>query len=276
VLKARLATAIIAIPILSGIIWIGGPVFVAAVALAAVVAAREAVGLLVERPGPGGAGPAMLTAVALVLAAVGGATMVVAVTGLAVFANAALALLPRREGPPLPPDWAAGLAAGMYAGLPLSILILLRFAPGARVALSWLAPPLPSGVAWILVTFTIVWAVDTVAYGGGRIAGRRLLWPRVSPKKTWEGTAAGFVAGVAVALIWSGPLRVGPLPGLAMGMAVAASAILGDLLESAMKRAAGAKDSGALFPGHGGLLDRLDSLSFALVVVFCIRMVSGT
>lgn len=231
----------------------------------------------------------MLTALALVGAALGGAALLVGVAALAVMLNAALALRPAvREPHPQPlldagrswgwgsPDrWPSALAAGLYAGLPLAILILMRFSDGSSVILGWLGQLIPRGVAWVLVTFTCVWAVDTVAYIVGRLVGRRKLWPRVSPKKTWEGTIAGFVAGVVVALAWAGPLGLGPGLGLALGVAVGGAAILGDLLESAMKRAAGVKDAGVIFPGHGGLLDRLDSLSFALVVVFLIMGRSG-
>lgn len=106
------------------------------------------------------------------------------------------------------------------------------------------------------------WASDVAAYGVGSAIGRRKLIPRVSPSKTVEGTIGGLVASVVVASLVAGVVAFPLWVGLAAGAIVGVIAPLGDLVESAVKRAAAAKDSGALLPGHGGMLDRLDSLIF--------------
>lgn len=123
---------------------------------------------------------------------------------------------------------------------------------------------------WTLVALFIVWAADIGAYFSGSAFGRRKLAPTISPGKTWAGVYGAFVAGAAVAVVSGVLLGVsgGKLFGLLVlsALTVVAS-IVGDLLESLMKRHAAVKDSGHLFPGHGGMLDRLDSV-FAAMPVF--------
>jgi phosphatidate cytidylyltransferase len=117
---------------------------------------------------------------------------------------------------------------------------------------------------WVLFTLALVWAADTGAFFAGRWWGRVPLAPRVSPKKTWEGALGGLAASGAVA--WASAnwvFDVGPWPFVTTCIAVAALSIVGDLTESMLKRAAGLKDSGTLFPGHGGMLDRIDSVTAA-------------
>lgn len=121
---------------------------------------------------------------------------------------------------------------------------------------------------WALFTLALVWAADTGAFFAGRWLGRVPLAPRVSPKKTWEGVIGGVMTSGLVAWIgatWLGnylPVReVWPFVGTCI--AVAALSIVGDLTESLLKRAVGLKDSGSVFPGHGGMLDRIDSVTAA-------------
>ena len=117
---------------------------------------------------------------------------------------------------------------------------------------------------WVLFTLALVWAADTGAFFAGRWLGRVPLAPRVSPKKTWEGVIGGvFASGVVawVAATWLFPVDLWPF--VITCVAVAALSIVGDLTESMLKRAAGLKDSGTLFPGHGGMLDRIDSVTAA-------------
>jgi phosphatidate cytidylyltransferase len=121
-----------------------------------------------------------------------------------------------------------------------------------------------SGTWWVLFTLALVWAADTGAFFAGRWFGRVPLAPRVSPKKTWEGVLGGIVLAGLVAWVaarWI--FRIDPAPFVSMCVAVAALSIVGDLTESLLKRAAGLKDSGNLFPGHGGMLDRIDSVTAA-------------
>ena len=123
---------------------------------------------------------------------------------------------------------------------------------------------------WIFMALLTTWAADTSAYVVGSLIGRRKVAPRISPGKTWEGTIAGFFAAAITVWfvgtqIFSPSLPAGILVPLAV--AVGPAGLLGDLLESALKRAAGAKDSGTLFPGHGGVLDRIDSLLLVAPVV---------
>lgn len=117
---------------------------------------------------------------------------------------------------------------------------------------------------WVLFTLALVWAADTGAFFAGRWLGRVPLAPRVSPKKTWEGVIGGVLLSGAVAWIASRWLPVTDVwPFVMTCVAVAALSIVGDLTESMLKRAAGLKDSGVLFPGHGGMLDRIDSVTAA-------------
>ncbi len=116
--------------------------------------------------------------------------------------------------------------------------------------------------AGLFLAILPTWASDVAAYAVGVAFGRRKLIPRVSPGKTVEGTAAGFVAALLVAAALAGLLEFPFWFGVVAGAIVGIAAPLGDLVESAIKRAAEAKDSGGLLPGHGGMLDRLDSLVF--------------
>lgn len=165
--------------------------------------------------------------------------------------------------------WAVTAFGVAYIGiLTPSIVLVAHLAPPAGSAASPLGLlGLHSGVAWALTLLLIVWGYDTGAYLTGRWLGRRRLIDHISPSKTVEGLVGGLIlatlaAGIGAALIglppWQ-PLVLGPLVGLA--------AQAGDLAESLLKRAAGRKESGFLIPGHGGILDRIDSFLFAAPIL---------
>jgi phosphatidate cytidylyltransferase len=117
---------------------------------------------------------------------------------------------------------------------------------------------------WVLFTLALVWAADTGAFFAGRWFGRVPLAPRVSPKKTWEGVMGGMVTSALVAWVAASYLfAVDVWPFVIACVAVAAVSVVGDLTESMLKRAVGLKDSGNVFPGHGGMLDRIDSVTAA-------------
>ncbi len=144
----------------------------------------------------------------------------------------------------------------------------------AWVALITIHAHQPHGHWWTLLALVIVWASDIGAYFSGRTFGKRKLAPQISPGKTWAGAYGAMVAGVLVAELggWLLDVRGAPLFALALLAVLTVSvSIVGDLTESLMKRHAQVKDSGSIFPGHGGLMDRLDSV-FAALPVFAAGM----
>jgi phosphatidate cytidylyltransferase len=163
-----------------------------------------------------------------------------------------------------PSDRRVWTAAGIpYAGLLGMAPIVLR----NDVQYGFLA---------IVFLFAVVWATDIVAYFVGRAVGGPKLAPRISPKKTWSGAIGGTVAAIAAALLVGVVGGLPNLPAVAL-IAAAASALAqaGDLFESAIKRRFGAKDSGHLIPGHGGLMDRLDGFVAAAALAALIGLVHG-
>jgi phosphatidate cytidylyltransferase len=122
------------------------------------------------------------------------------------------------------------------------------------------------GVIWMLWLVAVVVASDVAGYFAGRMIGGPKFWPRVSPKKTWSGTVAGWLGGAAVGAGVAAATEAGAgLVGVSVAVAMAAQ--MGDIAESAIKRHVGVKDSSALLPGHGGLLDRFDGMLGASVFV---------
>ncbi len=152
----------------------------------------------------------------------------------------------------------ASMLAGLLAVLPFSSLIAIE-----RLAL-------PGGSRdWLMLALLCTWATDTFAYFGGRLLGRHKLFERVSPSKTVEGFLAGLAGSLAVGAAlgaWFGGPGAGG--GLLVGMVLGVSGPAGDLLESRLKRDAGIKDSAATLPGHGGVLDRFDSWTFAMPLLY--------
>jgi len=151
----------------------------------------------------------------------------------------------------------------LYLGWPAVLLIWLR--DGSTAV----------GLAWTVFAFAVAWASDIMAYLAGSTFGGPKLWPRFSPNKTWSGFIGGLAAGcVAGALLGTFlDMGIGPLWSAALALAAAIATMAGDLWESALKRRYGVKDAGNLIPGHGGLLDRVDGLMFAAVVVACGRLI---
>ena len=175
------------------------------------------------------------------------------------------------------PAAAASSFAFGYVAIPMALLVQIR--------------QLPAGAIWTIYTLLAVWAGDIFAYFVGKSVGRHRMSPHISPKKTWEGAAASIVASVIVGTLWiqhapgisSTLLRAGLIerPGGMFGLerpplwsiillsaVVNIAAQLGDLVESLIKRGAGVKDSGTILPGHGGMLDRIDAMLFAVPVVW--------
>jgi phosphatidate cytidylyltransferase len=126
------------------------------------------------------------------------------------------------------------------------------------------------GREWVVLTLFSVFAVDTSAYFVGRAIGRHQLAPQLSPKKTWEGAIGGMAGALLISPLidysLDTPMGLGRVLGL--GALIAVVSQVGDLLESYFKRSVGVKDAGGLVPGHGGVLDRLDSVVFTVVVVY--------
>ena len=144
----------------------------------------------------------------------------------------------------------------------LSLLLFLGLATVAFSVAALLLRGLPDGGRWVAVAFAVTFATDSGAYAVGRLIGRHRLAPLISPSKTWEGFAGGLVAGAAGAVAATAllDLDLGAGALVAIALALPLVAVAGDLLESAIKRRAEVKDMSALLPGHGGLLDRMDSL----------------
>ncbi|MCL4464462.1 MAG: phosphatidate cytidylyltransferase [Chloroflexi bacterium] len=173
-------------------------------------------------------------------------------------------------------SWAFLFAGTMYIGWLLRYLLLLR---GLDAALPDVA--LPAGLAvsrgalWLGIVVGGTWVCDTTAFFVGSAFGRHKLMPRISPSKSWEGT----IGGVAATCLWGAAagqlMSIGVLAGAGLGISLGVAAVLGDLGESLIKRGAAAKDSSRLIPGHGGLLDRLDSMLFAGVVGYYYLLLLG-
>ena len=142
------------------------------------------------------------------------------------------------------------LTGMLYIGLTLSYLVLVRL--------------LPQGESLLLFLLLVTWVADTGAYYVGTLYGQRAIAPRISPKKTVEGLLGGLAAAtiVAYAARWTFVPEFSHLDTLALAVFLTLAGLWGDLVESAIKRSVGVKDSGGLLPGHGGMLDRLDSLLF--------------
>jgi len=253
-LKQRIASALVLVPLAIAAAWLGHPWLTLFVALAVGLAAWEfgqlgrhlghqvfpnlsaaiAVAFAVERGFAGGRYLGAVLAIGTIIATIW--HVIRAHTGT------------RTEA------WAITVFAGVFVGFLGSHLVALR--------------ALPDGLAWLATTVITVWVADTAAYLAGSRWGRRKLAPLISPGKTWEGSCAALFASLpfGAALAWSA--GIGPTNGLAIGLIVGLLTPFADLAKSMLKREAGVKDSSNLIPGHGGGLDRVDTLLFAGALVY--------
>jgi phosphatidate cytidylyltransferase len=152
--------------------------------------------------------------------------------------------------------WAMGMAGALYIGMPFNYYLLLYTSK-------------PNGLVWALFTIFAVVVSDSAALLVGSRIGRHPFFATISPKKTVEGAVAGILGAVAVMLVGvSAVLGLSPAHAIALGLLIGISAMVGDLVESQMKRIAEVKDSSHLIPGHGGVLDRLDSILFPPIFVY--------
>jgi phosphatidate cytidylyltransferase len=178
------------------------------------------------------------------------------------------------------PAAAASTFGFAYIAIPMALLVEIRRQP--------------AGAIWVIYTLLAVWAGDIFAYFVGKAIGRHRMSPEVSPKKTWEGAIASIAASILIGVVWfqyapatsAALLRAGLIdrrdgifgleqpqlwPIIVLSVIVNIAAQLGDLVESLIKRGAGVKDSGSILPGHGGMLDRIDAMLFAVPVVWAFR-----
>ncbi len=251
-LATRLASSAVLIPaVLAAVFWAPPLVFAAVMALIAALAAGEWFALHDRRPLDRVPALVLAAALPLGLELAGEAFWGLYLAALLLLLG--LTTVVRRDPPPARMAAVTETAgAGLFVAVPLGFFVLLRAAGGGRA------------VGFLLA---VIWSADTAAYLVGAGFGRRRMSPVLSPKKTLEGLAGAAAAGAAAGGLLSGPFLAWPAAlGAAAGLTLAMTGQLGDLLESLWKRAVGRKDSGSIIPGHGGLLDRIDSFLLAAPV----------
>ncbi len=265
-MRDRAIGAAILVPVLLLVLAVGGFVLAAAVAVATVFAAREAFKLLADAALP--TLPLLGTALALTVVAdaafpgvLEGSGLLLMAVGIVLVAVAAFARPNPRDGLV---TWVATVFGALYVSLLAFVVRLGHAAPVVPDDAPLMALGAERG--WILLLLLAVWAYDTGAFLVGSQFGREKFLTHISPSKTYAGLVGGVIASTVVVgvLLWG--LGQLPLHALALGPLIALAAQAGDLAESMLKRAANTKDSGTLIPGHGGMLDRVDSFLFAAPV----------
>ncbi len=254
-LAKRVASAFILIPIIVLLVYLGSwPLFIA-LALAGLVACYEFLDLL-KRMGANPTVPVSLLFLLLFLA--DGFWPTWNILHWTVWPAMALLLTVQvfnRNRPGSVHGWTGALAGALYIGLSLSFFLRMR--------------ALDRGDLRVLIILGGTWISDSGAYFVGRAYGKRRLAPKISPNKTWEGVWGGIATGVPS--VWLASwllLGLDHWQGIVLGVVLVAAATVGDLAESVIKRQVGVKDSSDLIPGHGGMLDRIDSLLFVAPALY--------
>lgn len=259
-LTRRIISALLLIPVVGFFVYYGGILFALGIGIVAALALNEFFRMLARQGDRplwlfGGGATALLLLSGLGL----GDTLEAAAIALLVFGGLLWELGGPQENDYMR-GWALTIAGVLYIGWPLGLAVALR--------------ELDQGLWWVIITAVGIWSCDTGAYFGGRflggkLSGGRQFSARWSPNKTWE----GFFGGVLLCLlvvsslsIWL--LALAPWQGLLFGILLGPAAVFGDLSESMLKRRVGVKDSGALIPGHGGMLDRIDSVLFGAIIAY--------
>lgn len=274
-LLQRIGSAVVLLPIIACITWWGEPLVSATVIVLAVIALNELFNLFRG----GGYQPrrsaGYLSVTLFVVSAGLRARVPLDWTGFALVTAIVASLsveLPRRDRRQSLIHWALTLSGATYVGWTLAHFVLLRaitsplLTPVAPLNMLRLEP----GAAWIIFVLAVTFLNDTGAYFTGRAFGRHSMAPYISPKKSWEGALGGIVVGTiaGVLLIPLLGLPVNLWSGALLGAVGSVAGIAGDLAESLIKRQVNIKDSGHLIPGHGGILDRIDSLMFTVPVLY--------
>lgn len=267
-LQQRLLTALVVVPILVLLFWLGGLWFLALVLAVIYLGMNEfyrliqAKGLLPQQE------VGIIAALGLgVVAFFGNPSLSALFFTFTILACLAFQLT-RRDIASAITGSAATLMGVVYVGWLLSHFILMRNWPEPE-------PGVDLGFFLVILTIATTFLADTGAYFAGRAWGRRKMLPRISPGKTWEGALGGVVVGSAGLLAtklvfdrWIFPTQFPWYHALILGPLLVVVSICGDLAESMLKRDAGVKDSGAIIPGHGGILDRLDSILFTVPTAY--------
>ncbi|HUP01977.1 MAG TPA: phosphatidate cytidylyltransferase [Gemmatimonadota bacterium] len=265
-LGLRLATSAVLVPLFVGTIWIGGLVFLAGILALTAVGTVELFRLAHDKPYRARYIPGLALALALPAVLYGAPADAEIVTGLLVAGavGVAAAQMLDRHGTEAMVSVAFTVFAALYVGLLFGHLVLLREIARARPGLTdWV------GAVLLGLPLFLTWVNDTAAYFIGRRWGRRRLLARVSPGKSLEGAVSAGIVTLAAAFlaVWMVDRLVpvfDPIDGLALGILIAIAAPCGDLIVSAFKRDAGVKDMSQVVPGHGGVLDRFDSVLVAV------------
>ena len=249
-LTARFLSAVVMVLVGGAALWAGGGWFLALIALSAGAMVFETA----RMSDPGGGDLGALAQGGLAAAAMG---------------------LAWHFGVP----WSVGLLAAPAAlGLAMALQrrwMLAGFALYIMVAAFGLvALRAGGGLVWALWLVAVVVVSDVAGYFAGRLIGGPKLWPRVSPKKTWSGTLAGWIGCAALGAAFMGPTGAGPVL-IVLSVVAAMAAQAGDIVESALKRKVGVKDASNLIPGHGGVFDRFDGMLGAALAVMIIGALAG-
>jgi len=254
VLIHRVLSAIVLIPLVAVAVYCGGLWFFALATVAALLATQEFLTIVRRKD----YAPSYLLGLSLTgLLMVSGMYPEGHVASLSLAAVTMLALVwevVRGNAPGSLEGWALTVAGPAYVGGLGRHFVMLRGLPG--------------GMWWIAYAFLITWLCDSAAYFVGSWIGRHPFFERISPHKTREGAIAGLVAGTVTAAVLGLLFHIPVHVGIALGLVISLAATFGDLAESVIKRQVGVKDSSNLIPGHGGALDRIDSLLFTATVMY--------
>lgn len=265
-LGKRIITALLGVPVAVYVIHTGAELFFGAMVLLVVLAWREYRNMLAARQFHVFHFIGLMAAVLMLACAWQGNAQESIMVLFLLSMTAFLASIFLNKTHSLP-DAAFTVLGVVYVGIGFSHLVSLRFLQAEQ----WIHTPwarLQVGEAYLWLAFLGTWASDTFAYFVGSLLGKHKLCPSVSPGKTIEGALGGLSGSILFVALLGMLFQVPLIHGIVLGLLVGLAAPLGDLAESGLKRFCGVKDSGQLLPGHGGILDRFDSILFAVPAVY--------